>query len=64
LLRQYRWAQLSSLFRVVAVVLLLLSLGAPFSLPVPLGVKLTLASMHVIAAAVITYVLTTQARAA
>lgn len=52
-----------TIFRVMAVVFLLLSFGAPFSLPVPLNVRLTLATMHVIAAGVITYVLTTRARA-
>ena len=51
-----------TIFRVIAVVLLVLSFGAPFSLPVPLNVQLTLLSMHIITAAVILYVLTVQAR--
>jgi hypothetical protein len=51
-----------TIFRVIAVVFLLLSFAAPFSLPVPLRVPLTLATMHAITAAIITYVLTIQAR--
>jgi hypothetical protein len=45
-------------FRIIAGVLLLLSLAAPFSLPVPLPVRATLASMHILTAAVIIFVLT------
>lgn len=50
------------LFRGIALGFLLLSFIAPLTLPVPLNVRLTLASMHVVAAAVITYVLTAQPR--
>lgn len=53
-----------SVFRVTAVVLLLLSFPGLFLLDVPLRVVLTLATMHVIAAAAITYVLTRQTEAA
>ena len=47
-----------TIFRIVAIVFLLLSFAAPFSLPVPLIVRATLASMHVITAAAIVSVLT------
>jgi hypothetical protein len=47
-------------FRVVAAALALLSLGPLTSLPVDLNVKLTLAAMHIISAAIITYMLTTR----
>ena len=47
-----------TIFRISAVVILLLSLAAPFSLPVPLLVRATLASMHVITAAIVVIMLT------
>lgn len=47
-----------TIFRVTAVVLLLLSFAGPFSLPVPLIVRATLAGMHVITAVIIVAVLT------
>ena len=47
-------------FRLVAVIVLLLSFGAPLTLPVALAVRLTFMSMHLIAGSVIIYVLTTQ----
>jgi hypothetical protein len=53
-----------TIFRIVAAVLLVLSLGAPFSLPVALNIRLTLAAMHLAAAAIITYFLTAWERAA
>lgn len=53
-----------TIFRVAAVVLLVLSLGAPFSMPVSLGIQLTLAAMHVVSAAIIAYFLTAGERAA
>jgi hypothetical protein len=51
-----------TIFRIVAGVLLLLSFGAPLSLPVSLGVRMTLASMHVLTAAIIVALLTASAR--
>jgi hypothetical protein len=48
------------LFRMVAGVVWLLSLVPLFGLPVPAGVAITLASMHTLTAAIITYILTTQ----
>jgi hypothetical protein len=47
-----------TIFRIIAVVFLLLSFSAPFSQPVPLLVRATLASMHVITATAIVSVLT------
>ena len=47
-----------TIFRVIAVVFLLLSLAAPLTLSAPLSVRLTLVAMHVITAAIITYTLT------
>lgn len=52
----------ATLFRRIALAFLLLSFGAPFSLPAPLPVRLTLATMHVIAAGVITTMLTARLR--
>jgi hypothetical protein len=49
----------ATIFRIIAIVFLLLSFAAPFSLPVPLIVRTTLASMHVITAAVVVSMLTT-----
>jgi len=47
-----------TIFRIIAVVFLLLSFAVPFSLPVPLLVRATLASMHVITAAAVVIMLT------
>lgn len=47
-----------TIFRVIAVVFLLLSFGALFSLPVASNIQVTLATLHTITAVVITYVLT------
>lgn len=53
-----------AIFRWIALVVLVLSFVTPFTLPgAPLGLILTLESMHVVAAAVITYVLITFSRA-
>ena len=41
------------LFQIIGVVLLLLSLGGPFSLPVDLATKLALSLLHIVAAVVI-----------
>lgn len=46
-------------FRVIAAVIALLSLVPLTSLPVEMSIQLTLATMHVITAAIITYMLTT-----
>jgi hypothetical protein len=46
------------IFQVIALLFLLLSFLPPFSLPVALNIRLTLALMHVIAGGVIIYVLT------
>jgi hypothetical protein len=51
-----------TIFRIIAALILLLSLVAPLTLPVPLGVRLTLVSMHIITAVIIVYVLTGRAR--
>lgn len=50
-----------AIFRIIAAVVLLISLVPLPWLPVPLAVRLTLASMHVIAAAAVTYGLTSAA---
>ncbi|MCI0708848.1 MAG: DUF6069 family protein [Chloroflexi bacterium] len=50
------------IFRVIALGFLLLSFGPPLSLPVATSIQLTLASMHVITAAIATYMLTTWAQ--
>jgi hypothetical protein len=50
------------IFRIVALGVLLISLAPLYALPVATGVAITLAVMHVLAAASITYVLTTQSR--
>ena len=50
-------------FQIISVVFLLVSFGAPFSLPVDLGTKLALNAMHVVAAIAIVGVLTTLGRA-
>lgn len=47
-----------TIFRVVAAVILLASLGGPFSLPVALSIQLTLSVMHILTAAIIIYFLT------
>jgi predicted Na+-dependent transporter len=47
-----------NVFRIIAVLFLLLSFAAPFSLPVSTGIRLTLASMHILTAAIIVYVMT------
>lgn len=47
-----------TVFRVVAAILLLVSLGGPFSLPVALGIQLTLSVMHILTAAIIIYLIT------
>ncbi len=47
-----------TIFRTIAVLFLLLSFAAPLSLPVPFGVRATLASMHVITAAAVVTLLT------
>lgn len=52
------------IFQVIAVVFLLLSLGGPFSLPVPQGVQITLAVMHFTTAAAIVGTLSALARQA
>lgn len=53
-----------TIFRIVALVVLLLSFATPFSLPgAPLSLIITLEVMHVVAAAVIIGVLTTRASA-
>jgi len=52
------------LFRIIAGVVLLLSLAGPLPLPIALGARLTLVAMHVITAAAITYGLTVWARGA
>lgn len=53
-----------TIFRWTALVVLLLSFSSPFTLPgAPLGLILTLEFMHIVAAAVITYALTTYSRA-
>ena len=52
------------IFRIVALGVLLISLAPFYALPVATGVAVTLAAMHVLTAALITYVLTTQSRAA
>lgn len=49
-----------TIFRIIAVAFLLLSFAAPFSLPVPVLVRATLASMHVITAAAVVILLTAQ----
>lgn len=46
------------IFRIIAVVTLLLSLGGPLTVGAPLSVTLTLVAMHVLTAAIITGVLT------
>jgi hypothetical protein len=46
-----------AIFNLIAGAVLVLSFAAPLTLPVPLPVQLTLASMHVTAAAAITLVL-------
>ncbi len=50
-------------FQIIAAVFALLSLGGPLSLPVDTTTKLALGLMHLVAAAVITGVLTTWSRA-
>jgi hypothetical protein len=50
------------IFRIVALAVLLISLAPLFALPVAASVVATLAVMHVLAAASITYVLTTHSR--
>lgn len=52
------------IFRIIAVVALLLSLGGPLSVGAPLSVTLTLVAMHILTAAIITGVLTGTPRAA
>lgn len=53
-----------TIFRVVAVIFLLVSFGPPFSLPVATSIQLTLATMHLITATVVTYMLTIWAQEA
>lgn len=57
-------ARPAMIFRIIAVVALLLSLAGPLTQPVALGVRLTLMLMHLIAAAVITLGMTVWARRA
>lgn len=52
------------IFNMVALAVLLISLGPLFTLPVAAGVAVTLTVMHVLTAALITYLLTTQSRTA
>lgn len=47
-----------TIFRVSAAIILLVSLGGPFSLPVALSIKVTLTAMHIVTAAIITYLFT------
>jgi len=51
------------IFQIIATAFALLSLGGPLSLPVDTTTKLVLSLMHLVAAAVITGVLTTWSRA-
>jgi hypothetical protein len=46
-----------SIFRITAVILLLLSFAGPFSLPVSLSVQVTLVLMHIITAAAVIFML-------
>lgn len=54
-------ARPAAIFRIIAVVVLLLSLTAPLTQPVGLTNRLVLAALHVITAVVITYGLTSWA---
>lgn len=47
-----------TIFQVTAAVILLISLAGPFSLPVALGIQVTLVTMHLVTAAIITYLIT------
>jgi hypothetical protein len=49
------------IFRIVALVVLLISLAPLLALPVVAGVAITLAAMHALTAALITYILTSHA---
>ncbi len=52
-----------TIFRIIAGLVLLLSFIAPLSLPVMLRIKLTLMSMHILTAVIITYMLTRETSA-
>lgn len=47
-------------FQIIALIILVLSLAGPFSIPVDMATKLALSAMHLVAALVIVWVLTTQ----
>lgn len=51
-----------TIFRIVAAVVLLLSFATPLSLGAPLPMVLTLELMHIVAAAIIVWALTTRSR--
>ena len=53
-----------TIFRIVAVIFLLVSFGPPLSLPVASSIQLTLVTMHLITATVVTYLLTVWAQEA